>query len=126
MEQSHCDSKECIVSWRPKHHVARIKNFREGKKSIVCTEEFWVSAGHTVQKEWRERTDETQGKLLWREYATVREPRFAMVHEQGFASNAKLCRKNIAGVHDEIDGNCYETYLNENFLDNLSLEMVIL
>lgn len=50
--------REDIISWRHRY-LYQIKKFRNEKRNIVYTDESWINAGTSVNKEWQDTTVKT-------------------------------------------------------------------
>ena len=124
------------MSWRHRY-LAQVRKYRREGRTIVYTDKSWGNVGHTVGREWQDKTIQTP-RDAYRAGLTCRlktssdhRPRFAIVHaggEHGFVPNAKLvfqCKKNMLDAHDEMDGDCYEKYFKEQLIPNLPPRSVV-
>ena len=128
--------RDDIISWRHRY-LAEIRKMRNEGRNIVYSDESWINLGHTVGREWQDTTIRTakdafrSGLSCGLKAPTGRGPRFALVHaggDNGFVPGAKLvflCKKNTIDAHDEMDGECYEQYFQQQLIPNLPPRSVI-
>jgi transposase len=125
-----------IIAWRH-GYLRAIKQYRAEGYDIVYLDESWVNVGHSVSREWKDKTVTSardafiKGLSTGLKHPTQRGPRFILVHagsENGFVNGAEmffLAKKNSADYHDEMDGPCFENWFENKLLPNLVRKTVI-
>lgn len=128
--------KNELISWRHKY-LRSIRKARADGLNVVYLDETWVNVGNTVTSAWRDKTISSArdaflaGLSAGLKQPTARGPRFALVNaggEQGFVNGAEftfLCKKNSADAHEEVDGECFEKWFQEQLLPNVPEGTVI-
>lgn len=125
-----------IIEWRHRY-LRAIRNYRRENFNIVYLDESWVNIGHTVNKEWTDTTVESHRDAFVRGLSTglkaptSRGPRFVLVHagsKNGFVAGAELtflAKKNSQDYHDEMDGETFEQWFENDLIPNIPQKTVI-
>lgn len=128
--------KEEIILWRHRY-LRTIRKYRQENYNIVYLDESWVNIGHSVQREWVDKSIKShrdayiRGLTTGLKAPTSRGPRFVLLHAggtHGFINGAELtflAKKNTQDYHDEMDGPVFEEWFKNNLIPNLPEKTVV-
>lgn len=122
--------KEEIVAWR-RQYLREIRKLRNQGANIIYMDESWVNTGTTNGQVWQDTTIKNprqafvNGLTTGLKTPTGKGPRFVLVHagnKDGFVEGADmtfLAKKGAEDYHEEMDGDLFEKWFENNLLPNL-------
>lgn len=107
--------------------LTSMKRLRETGRKIIYLDETWLNSNHSVGKCWLDEAG-TGGLNV----PTGKGRRLIILHagsEDGFVRNGLLCfeskGKKLADYHDDMDGDCFTKWFNNQLLPNIPPNAII-